>query len=154
MKKEKKGKIGVILLRVLGAGVILFISDSLQTEDARVAPRVFNDAVRSHPFEKSSVEMKLSQMHKFARLFASSSVVCASALFFLLSAVVARGQGDGSARMRAIKPFIGYEETFQWSDVPEILAAGAQEGAGEHRRRLRAHLLRPAVEAVRKMRDH
>lgn len=32
---------------------------------------------------------------------------------------------NGAAKIRVIKPFIGYEETFQWSDVPEIISEGA-----------------------------
>ena len=61
----------------------------------------------------------------------------ARAILVSLSAVVAFGlasslyaQNDGSARVRVIKPFIGYEETFQWSDVPEIISEGANAEKG------------------------
>lgn len=40
-------------------------------------------------------------------------------------------QGDGSAKIRVIKPFIGYEEAFQWSDVPEIISEGTKASDGD-----------------------
>ncbi|MDO5308158.1 MAG: hypothetical protein Q4G03_01475 [Planctomycetia bacterium] len=57
----------------------------------------------------------------------ASLLACAS---LMLGLNVARAQSDGSANMRTIKPFIGYEETVQWSDVPEILA-NAQDAQDE-----------------------
>ena len=56
----------------------------------------------------------------------------ARAILVSLSAVVVFGlatplyaQSDGSARVRVVKPFISYDETFQWGDVPEIISEGA-----------------------------
>ena len=49
-----------------------------------------------------------------------------SAVVLLALASPLYAQNDGSARVRVIKPFIGYEETFQWSDVPEIISEGTK----------------------------
>ncbi|MBQ4079690.1 MAG: hypothetical protein II596_03320, partial [Thermoguttaceae bacterium] len=57
------------------------------------------------------------------RVLASTLVVCVS-MFLVGNAVNLYAQGNGAATMRTIPTFIGYEETFQWSDVPEILAQG------------------------------
>ena len=57
------------------------------------------------------------------RVLASTLVVCVS-MFLVGNAMNLYAQGNGAATMRTIPTFIGYEETFQWSDVPEILAQG------------------------------
>lgn len=50
------------------------------------------------------------------------TVVCAACAFGGAQSALSQSTGaDGDAKMRDIKPFISYAETFQWSDVPEIL---------------------------------
>ncbi len=60
------------------------------------------------------------------------SLACFScvSLFLVVNAAALYAQGDGSAAMRPVPTFIGYEETFQWSDVPEILSAGTKDAKG------------------------
>jgi hypothetical protein len=52
-------------------------------------------------------------------------------LFLVVNAAPLHAQGDGSATMRPVPTFIGYEETYQWSDVPEILSEGAKDAQSD-----------------------
>lgn len=62
------------------------------------------------------------------RVLTSAFLFCAT-LFLVSNVAVLYAQGLGSASMRTIPTFIGYEETFQWSDIPEIVSAGSKDGA-------------------------
>ena len=57
------------------------------------------------------------------RAFSILVLVCGSACAFgAARCALSQSTGaDGGAKMRDIKPFIAYSETFQWSAVPEIL---------------------------------
>ena len=57
-----------------------------------------------------------------------AALVCASAALFVgLPQLFAQSAGD--AKMRVVKPFIGYGDVFQWSDLPEIVSQGASTEA-------------------------
>ena len=58
------------------------------------------------------------------RRFVSTALCSCASLFLVANAAPVAAQGD--AAMRTIRPFIGYDETYQWSDVPEIVAEGAK----------------------------
>ncbi|MBR4105039.1 MAG: hypothetical protein IKK39_13390 [Thermoguttaceae bacterium] len=63
-----------------------------------------------------------------SRRFVSTALCSCASLFLVANAAPVAAQGD--AAMRTIRPFIGYDETYQWSDVPEIVAEGVKkEGA-------------------------
>ncbi|MCF0233903.1 MAG: hypothetical protein HUK22_02860 [Thermoguttaceae bacterium] len=53
------------------------------------------------------------------RRLATAFVLCAAAAFVPNAPVFAQG----SAAMRTIQPFVGYDETYQWGEIPEIIAA-------------------------------
>lgn len=59
------------------------------------------------------------------RLVMAFALVSCVSLFLVVNSAAIYAQ-SGSADMRTIPTFIGYEETFQWSDVPEILAEGVK----------------------------
>lgn len=81
----------------------------------------FNDKAARHDVRKNS--RSLTKAVWSSAVFACLS---AAAVFGAASPLYAQGN-DGSAKVRVIKPFIGYEETFQWSDVPEIISEGAKD---------------------------
>lgn len=63
-------------------------------------------------------------------VWTSAVLACLSAAAVLSVASPLYAQSEeaaktGAAKIRVIKPFIGYEETFQWSDVPEIVSEAA-----------------------------
>ncbi len=67
-----------------------------------------------------------NQFLRRASAFAATLLACVSSTF-LASGAAAWGQDDGSAKMRVIKPFIGYSDTYQWNDIPEIRAEGVKD---------------------------
>ncbi|MBS7337892.1 MAG: hypothetical protein KIG81_08575 [Thermoguttaceae bacterium] len=57
-----------------------------------------------------------------------AALACASAALLVgLPQLFAQSAGD--AKMRVVKPFIGYGDVFQWSDLPEIVSQGASTEA-------------------------
>ena len=77
--------------------------------------------------------MRLNQINRTrwtrARAFFALFIFSVAASF--LGSATAFAQGDGSAKMRAVPTFIGFDDVVQWSDVPEILAKGAQDSGRE-----------------------
>lgn len=67
----------------------------------------------------------MNRASRLRRVITSAFFSCAS-MFLVLNAADLYAQ-DGSSGMRTIPTFIGFEETFQWSDVPEIVSAGAAD---------------------------
>lgn len=65
----------------------------------------------------------MNRASQLRRVLTTAFFSCAS-MFLVLNAADLYAQ-DGSSGMRTIPTFIGFEETFQWSDMPEILSAGA-----------------------------
>ncbi|MBP3532007.1 MAG: hypothetical protein J6K25_12645 [Thermoguttaceae bacterium] len=63
-----------------------------------------------------------------SRRFVSTAVCSCVSLFLVANAAPVAAQGD--AAMRTIRPFIGFDETYQWSDVPEIVADGVKKEGG------------------------
>ncbi len=68
----------------------------------------------------------IGRVSRLSRVLSTSSVSCA-ALFLVASAAPVFAQGDGSATMREIKPFIGFEDAIQWGDMPEVLAGVSKD---------------------------
>lgn len=62
------------------------------------------------------------------RRFVSTALCSCASLFLVANAAPVAAQGD--AAMRTIRPFIGFDETYQWSDVPEIVADGVSKEGG------------------------
>ena len=62
------------------------------------------------------------------RRFVSTALCSCASLFLVANAAPVAAQGDAS--MRAIRPFIDVKETYQWSDVPEIVAEGVKKEGG------------------------
>ncbi len=84
----------------------------------------------------------IGRVSRLSRVLSTSSVSCATlflvasaalyfvasaALLFVVSAAPVFAQGDGSATMREIKPFIGFEDAIQWGDMPEVLAGVSKD---------------------------
>lgn len=63
-----------------------------------------------------------------SRRFVSTALCSCASLFLVANAAPVAAQGD--AAMRTIRPFIGFDETYQWSDVPEIVADGVNKEGG------------------------
>ncbi|MBQ6829116.1 MAG: hypothetical protein IJO46_13990, partial [Thermoguttaceae bacterium] len=63
-----------------------------------------------------------------SRRFVSTALCSCASLFLVANAAPVAAQGDAS--MRAIRPFIDVKETYQWSDVPEIVAEGVKKEGG------------------------
>ena len=79
---------------------------------------------------KSQAERRSSRRSMKAFWTSALAVVASAAAVFGVAAPL-YAQNDGAAKIRVVKPFIGYEETYQWSDVPEIIAEGARSEEGE-----------------------
>lgn len=62
------------------------------------------------------------------RRFVSTALCSCASLLLVANAAPVAAQGD--AAMRTIRPFVGYDETYQWSDVPEIVADGVKKEGG------------------------
>ncbi len=63
-----------------------------------------------------------------SRRFVSTALCSCASLFLVANAAPVAAQGD--VGMRTIRPFIGFDETYQWSDVPEIVADGVKKEGG------------------------
>ncbi|MBQ8285222.1 MAG: hypothetical protein IJZ10_02850 [Thermoguttaceae bacterium] len=63
-----------------------------------------------------------------SRRFVSTALCSCASLFLVANAAPVAAQGD--VAMRTIRPFIGFDETYQWSDVPEIVADGVNKEGG------------------------
>lgn len=61
---------------------------------------------------------------KSSRRIASAAFLACVSLSFGVGASPLYAQGD--VGMRTIKPFVGYNDTFQWGEIPEILQEGVK----------------------------